>query len=54
MTPVSEKSTHPPPSGHGQKDWFSTLMFASRNPRFVVEMPFYTKWLTTARTRIDQ
>jgi hypothetical protein len=35
-------------AGHGVRDWSGSFMFTTRAPHFVVEMPFYTKWLTTA------
>ena len=48
LVPVPEKSTFPPPSGHGRKDWSATFVFDSRASRYVLRAPFESKWLTTA------
>ncbi len=34
--------------GPGNRDWPGSFRFTNRNPRLVVEAPFYSKWLTTA------
>jgi hypothetical protein len=46
ITSVSERSTYPPPSGHGRSDWSGTFMFASRASHYVFPAPFESTWLT--------
>jgi hypothetical protein len=48
LSPVAKKSTYPPPSGHGRRDWSATFMFDSRASHYILRAPFESKWLTTA------
>jgi hypothetical protein len=37
-----------PSSLHGLRNWPGMLVFENPGPRYVVEAPFYSVWLTTA------